>query len=199
MRLKGVELKGKALLKWAFHLIPVERAISPEVLSKRRIDRILAIRIDNRLGNLLLITPFLRRVRLSFPDAKIDLLVSRAFAEVLEGNPSIDRRIIADKADFIRRPWRFLHFIRDMRGNRYDLAIDLSSSHTFFGDERVRGSAQRVAIAARIPARRERSISEYPDRSSRGAAARVGDSFEPSRWVGAGRRRARTRLFGQRR
>ncbi len=131
MQLKDIERKGKALLKKAFHLIPESRSLSPEILAKRRIERILAVRIDNRLGNLLLITPFLRRLRGCFPGTRIDLLVSRAFAEVLEGNPNIDRLIVADKAGFIRRPWRFVRFVRDMRGNHYNLCIDLSSSHTF--------------------------------------------------------------------
>lgn len=131
MRWKDAERRGKALLKKAFHLIPENRPLSPEVLLERRIERILAIRIDNRLGNLLLITPFLRRLRRCFPGARIDLLVSRAFTEVLEGNPNIDHRIVADKVGFIRNPLRFIRFIRDLRAGRYDLCIDLSSSHTF--------------------------------------------------------------------
>jgi ADP-heptose:LPS heptosyltransferase len=128
---KRLERGGKALLRKGFHLIPRDRPVPVEDLSAKEIGRILVVRLDNRMGNLLLITPALNGLRRSFPNAKIDLLVNGVFSPILHGNPHIDRLVVVDKAGFIFRPWRFLRFVADMRAGRYELAVDMSSSHSF--------------------------------------------------------------------
>jgi len=131
MPLKDLERRGRVLLRKAFHLIPRAHQVGVEALPDRDIQKILVVRLDNRLGNLLLITPFLHALRSSFPVSKIDVLVSCAFSEVLRGNPCIDHLLVADKAGFIHQPWRFIRFMRDLRRSGYDLCVDLSSSHSF--------------------------------------------------------------------
>ena len=146
--LKGMERGGRSFLRGAFHLIPRSRSASIRSLADAGIRRILVVRLDNRLGNLLLITPFLHALRRGFPGATIDLLVSRAFFEVFHGNPDIDRLIVADKAGFICRPWRFVSFLSGLRSRNYDLSFDMSSSHTFSVSSatlvRLAGSPLRV-------------------------------------------------------
>ncbi len=129
--LKDLERKGKVFLRGAFRLIPKVHPIAVEDLETGIIGKILVIRLDNRLGNMLLITPFLNGLRKCFPDATIDVLASRAFSEVLDGNPDIDSVIVADKPVYMKGPWRFVRFIRELRGEGYGLCVDLSSSHTF--------------------------------------------------------------------
>jgi ADP-heptose:LPS heptosyltransferase len=131
MLFKNLERSGRVLLRKVFHLIPRAHQVSVEALPDCDIQKILVARLDNRLGNLLLITPFLQVLRRSFPVSRIDVLVSCVFSEVLRGNPCIDHLLVADKADFIHKPWSFIRFMRDLRRSEYDLCVDLSSSHSF--------------------------------------------------------------------
>jgi len=71
------------------------------------------------LGDVLLTTPLLHSLRQAYPDAKLDILVFRNTASMLEGNPDIDRIITTPN-----RP-KFLDY-RQLFGQlfrRYDLAI----------------------------------------------------------------------------
>lgn len=80
--------------------------------------RILAVRTDARLGNLLLLTPALRALRTAFPESRIDLLCARRYAEVLRFNPCVDAVLGLAWAPSL-----------PLRG--YDLAIDFSPYHAF--------------------------------------------------------------------
>jgi ADP-heptose:LPS heptosyltransferase len=85
------------------------------------IRRILVFRYD-RIGDMVVTTPFLVALRRGFPRAHIDILCSRINAPVAQGLPGIDQLII-------HRPSllgliQLLLFGR----NRYDLVIDLNHS-----------------------------------------------------------------------
>src|SRR5688500_14739701 len=55
--------------------------------------RLLVVRLDERLGNLLMTTPLLKSLRARFPAATIDLLASAKNAALLAGHPALDRVI----------------------------------------------------------------------------------------------------------
>lgn len=93
--------------------------------------RIAAIRQDDRLGNLVLATPFLRRLRESFPNATIEMIVSDRYHRILEGFPAVDRVMLVEKNASKRRPWRYLALLRRLGRRGYDLAFDLSDSSAF--------------------------------------------------------------------
>jgi len=84
--------------------------------------RILVVRL-RRLGDLLLSTPTLRAVRLAYPLARLDVLVSAGFGDVLRGNPHADTvmRLPRGVAGFRRVLWT-------CRRTRYDAVLDLQSS-----------------------------------------------------------------------
>ena len=62
-------------------------------------ERILVVKLAD-LGDVLTITPALRALRASFPDARIDALVTPLGAAVLDGLDSVDRLISFEKALF---------------------------------------------------------------------------------------------------
>lgn len=92
-------------------------------------SRILVIRTDNRLGNLVLLEPLLRSVRNRFPLAELDILASDVFSELLEYQGY--NVIKVDKKGQIRNPARFVSLIRKLRSRSYDVAIDAAHPHSF--------------------------------------------------------------------
>ncbi|OPL18612.1 MAG: hypothetical protein AVO35_04580 [Candidatus Aegiribacteria sp. MLS_C] len=91
--------------------------------------RILVIRTDSRLGNLVLMEPLLRSLRVRFPEADIEVLASDRFSSILELQGY--RVIGVDKRGQILDPSRFIRLIGHLRGRDYDVAIDAAHPHSF--------------------------------------------------------------------
>ena len=92
-------------------------------------SRILVIRTDNRLGNLVLMEPLLRSLKMRFPQAELDILASDVFSELLECQGY--NVIHADKKGQIRNPGKFWNLIEELRSRSYDAAIDAAHPHSF--------------------------------------------------------------------
>jgi ADP-heptose:LPS heptosyltransferase len=93
--------------------------------------RVLVIRQDNRIGNLILITPFLSLIKKRWPGARLDVVAGGFFGEVISNNPEIDCLLIYNQLAFIRMPWKFPLFILKLRRNRYDMVFDLKAVFSF--------------------------------------------------------------------
>ncbi|NOQ23088.1 MAG: hypothetical protein GQ565_10640 [Candidatus Aegiribacteria sp.] len=92
-------------------------------------SRILVIRTDNRLGNLVLMEPLLRSLKVRFPLAELDILASDVFSELLESQGY--NVIKVDKKGQIRNPAMFWSLIQKLRIRSYDVAIDAAHPHSF--------------------------------------------------------------------
>lgn len=124
MRSKALEKGGKKLVLALLRPLLGGSPLGPEVLTDRRPKRILVVRQDERMGNVLLIIPFLESLRKILPRAEITALVSRRFSSVLVGNPAVDEIMPFDKKGLIRNPLRLIAFFRKLRSMAFDLAID---------------------------------------------------------------------------
>ncbi|MBI2387483.1 MAG: glycosyltransferase family 9 protein [Elusimicrobia bacterium] len=115
---KQLEKRGKeALRATLLQLVPKPRAHEgPADPSKVR--RLLAVRHDARLGNLLLLTPALRLMKAAFPAARVEVLLSDRYGDALKHNPCVDEILTAKAVPGLR-----------LRG--YDLAFDFSPQHAF--------------------------------------------------------------------
>lgn len=82
--------------------------------------KILLIQLK-RAGDVIVTTPVAATLRQALPDAKIDFLVDKPFAPILEHNPSIDRIQIYDR----KAPWITW---RNLRAASYDWILDFQSS-----------------------------------------------------------------------
>ncbi|MCK4807256.1 MAG: hypothetical protein KAT09_06405, partial [Candidatus Aegiribacteria sp.] len=123
--LKSIEKWGR---KRASAVIPCAAADGDGRLSLKP-SRILVIRTDNRLGNLVLMEPLLRSLKIRFPDAELDILASDVFSELLECQGY--NVIHADKKGQIRNPVKFWSLIQKLRSRSYDVAIDAAHPHSF--------------------------------------------------------------------
>jgi ADP-heptose:LPS heptosyltransferase len=92
--------------------------------------RILIVQLDH-LGDAVLTSPLLARLRLAYPEATVDVLASASNHEVFEADPNVDRVRLAEKCWFERRRGRWAMFSavwalgRSLREGAYDLGIDV--------------------------------------------------------------------------
>jgi ADP-heptose:LPS heptosyltransferase len=121
-RLKALERRWRRLLLAAGHRPFAGRATArPEdLLRLPPAPKILLIRLE-RIGDVLVSVPVLRALRTRYPDARIDLLLSRANCAVRDA-----------VAPFVTRVWCYrktvrsaVDLLRALRRARYDVAVDL--------------------------------------------------------------------------
>src|SRR2546425_772098 len=86
-------------------------------------DRILVIKL-RYVGDVLLATPVLSRLRESFPKAHLAMLVNPGTDDVVRDHPALDEVLVLERGNFARQ-WRF---VRDIRRRRFDLVIDLTDA-----------------------------------------------------------------------
>lgn len=151
----------RALKRWAAIVVSILLG-GPGTELLGPIRRILVVRIDERVGNVLLTTPLLAALRRAFPEAELDLLVSASKVSLVTGLANL---IPFEKRSFFRRPWAFWALIRRLRQRDYDVVIDASHWHHFSASSAMllaligrrariahdRGEARRFA-ALRVPA-----------------------------------------------
>ncbi|HHE46281.1 MAG TPA: glycosyltransferase family 9 protein [Bacteroidetes bacterium] len=88
--------------------------------------KVLVVKL-HALGDLVIATPALRRLRDGLPDARIDLLTTSWCAPVLMNNPLIDRTVVIENDIFFKpRPNTvvpFLRLVHRLRREDYDSAV----------------------------------------------------------------------------
>jgi len=100
-------------------LTPAElRALAP--------GRILLVRQQNQMGDMVCATPVFRAIRAAFPEARIALVTAPVNVEVVRHNPHLDAVITYDKKA-VRSPSGLVGFVRQVRNFRPDLAFVLAS------------------------------------------------------------------------
>ncbi len=99
-------------------------------LSDRHFDRILIIK-PSSLGDVIHALPVLHGLRMRYADAKIDWLINKGFAPLMEAHPALSEVVEFDRNRFggmlrnIFAAWSFRGFLRSLRMRRYDAVIDL--------------------------------------------------------------------------
>jgi len=81
--------------------------------------KILILRFSS-IGDIVLTTPVLRCLKTQLPGAELHYCTKRAFADLIEPNPYIDRRYYLDGS--------LNDLIQQLRAERYDLIIDLHNN-----------------------------------------------------------------------
>lgn len=124
---KPVELAGRYFFEWlAGWLLASEPQARIELPAR---PRFLVVRLDQRVGNLLLLTPFLASLRRNFPDAHIALLCHEKVDRVVAQQPHVDERFHYVKWGFFSDRSIFA-LLRRLRAKSFDVAFDAGSFDT---------------------------------------------------------------------
>lgn len=99
------------------------RRATSEPIDARSLHRVLVVRVDDRVGNVLLTTPLMRALREGLPHARLDWLIASRRRHLVEGLFLADRLIPWDKARNPASLWRSLW---QLRRTKYDLVIEAS-------------------------------------------------------------------------
>lgn len=90
----------------------------------KNIRNILIIRTAY-VGDILMTLPVLKPLKARFPQAKISFLASREGAQLLKGNPYIDRIFHLNPFWFYQSSiMEYLHFIKQVRAERFDIVLE---------------------------------------------------------------------------
>lgn len=127
MSLKTWERRGKHGLTRAASRLLRARGPAGPLPDLADLERILLVRQQNQLGDLLLCTPALRAIRARAPQARIDFVAGPQNVDAVRGNRRLDRVLVYDKAAWMRRPLDGRRFAAALREARYDLALVLST------------------------------------------------------------------------
>lgn len=127
-----LERRGKLLLASAVVALQRTKARPTAQVDLSRVRRVLLIRVNFRLGNLLLATPGFAAVKHTLPHAEVHVLTTSTYPHLLDNNPDVDRVVIYNR-QMLLRPWLLVGLVRQIRARQYDLAIDCSGGESFSG------------------------------------------------------------------
>jgi len=120
------------------------------------IKSVLLIRLDH-LGDLLLTTPAIKSLKKQFPRARVTMVVKEWSIEAIKNNPHIDKIIVFNpfwtvptqeriKTDGVAGTYRL---IRQLRKERFDLAIDFKGDFRNIFIAYLSGAKRRISYAIR--------------------------------------------------
>ena len=93
------------------------------VRQQRAPQRILFIQLS-AIGDTILTIPTIRAIRNRFPNAHLAMVASTINLEYLGNCPYIDQHIPCRLEEVMKSPWKLIGFIRGLRHQRFDCAID---------------------------------------------------------------------------
>jgi len=129
---KYVERSGKKLLvkllKFAF---PAQTGVEAAQLRQANIKKILIIRLEQKLGNLVMTTFFPRALKDVYPEADVDVLVHASLKTVWGNNPFIHRLVLFSHKTHLHNPLRMIKLLYALRKSRYDVVMDCSTPGGF--------------------------------------------------------------------
>jgi ADP-heptose:LPS heptosyltransferase len=131
MIFKKIEHLGKKLLVLILGLFLKQEKFTPKEVDLSSVKKVLVIRQDDRIGNLVLTTPLLSALRRFFPESRPSYLASKTFHTLFHNSTLVDQIFVAKKRQYIFHPLSLISFIRKIRKQKFDLAFDASDENNF--------------------------------------------------------------------
>jgi ADP-heptose:LPS heptosyltransferase len=122
-------------------LRPILRPKNNRLPGLQDVHKVLVFRLDQRIGNGILLIPLLRAIRNSRSDLEIHLLIHHPVAELLQlAEPPLANRIWAyHQSALLKRPWRLVHLILQLRRERYDVILSSNNPDGFSFSQAIFG------------------------------------------------------------
>lgn len=124
-------MKRRAIFRIFDKYIGIPVIILLAILTKRKrripienIKKILIIKLA-AIGDSILLIPTLRVLKKNFPDAEITFICSQINYSVIKKIPYVDKIIDCNVHSFLRKPFSFFWFMKDLRKEKYDIIIDV--------------------------------------------------------------------------
>lgn len=134
----GFERAAKrGLIRMVGPAFPTRRGNGP-------LRRVMLIRVDDRLGNVLMLSPAIDWIHRVRPEVEIDLVLGKAFASIYGADPRIRRVIALDKD---AQKAFFPAFLRDLgrvSASHVDAAIECSDRNAFSFNSALYARASRA-------------------------------------------------------
>ncbi|MCB1754409.1 MAG: glycosyltransferase family 9 protein [Gammaproteobacteria bacterium] len=110
-----------AVLGKLFPSRKTEEKIDPAI-----VKRILIIRINYRIGNIIFLTPLIKALGKRLPHASVDVVIGSAYTKnMLSGMPNVGEIFDAPRK-LLKNPFRLFREIKKLNANNYDLIINVS-------------------------------------------------------------------------
>ena len=95
----------------------------PKAIDTEAIQRILLVRINYRIGNILFTTPLLNALEKKFPHAQIDVIIGAPFiSSLIEGMPQV-RHVYSFPRKLLKQPLKVWALKKELVQNHYDLLV----------------------------------------------------------------------------
>lgn len=99
-------------------------------LKKEEVKSVLLIRQDNRIGNIIFITPLISLIEKEL-NVKPDVILGEKFNGILQNNPKINNIFVYSQKKFLKNPILFFKFFKNIKKKEYDLIIDCKNAFSF--------------------------------------------------------------------
>jgi ADP-heptose:LPS heptosyltransferase len=109
-----------------YSLIKNDSETMPSLLPNDQVKRVLVIRSNKRIGNIIFLIPFIRQIRLAYPNARVDLMLSQAYQGQFFDGLGIDN-IYYSHFSFLKL-FTWFDVIKQLNQVHYDLVITRNSS-----------------------------------------------------------------------
>lgn len=145
---KNINSIRRSIMRFFTKNMSTSKVSSKSIEDPAQIKKILICRPNARLGNLLLITPLIKEVSSTFPNARIDLFVKGGLMRIILKNyPQIGEIIVLPKKPF-NHLFAYLRVWLNIKRKKYDmvlnvdkdsssgrLAVEISqAAYKFYGD-----------------------------------------------------------------
>jgi len=121
---KNIEIKGKKLLFLTLKLLLGKQKPNVQKPGQADIHKMLIIRIDRKVGNLILSLPLIEAFRSVFPNSEIFLLLSRESEKIIRNNPYVRGIFVFNHKRYFRNPFALIKLLRELKKRRFELVID---------------------------------------------------------------------------
>ncbi len=108
--------------------IPIVILMAIFLKRKRRlpiqnVKKILFIKLA-AIGDSILLIPTLRTLKKAFPGSELTFICTKINYAVAKKTKYIDKVVEIDVHSYLRKPWKFIEFIKELRRNKYEIVID---------------------------------------------------------------------------